>query len=64
MTQTIEITIDLAGHVTLQTRGFSGAACQAVSRALEQELGLRTADQLTSEYFQMVESESQQIRQD
>ena len=64
MTQTIEITIDPAGHITLLTKGFSGAACQAASRMHERELGLRTAEQLTSEYFQTVESEAQQIRQD
>jgi hypothetical protein len=64
MTQTIELTIDPAGHITLQTKGIMGTACQAVSRTLERELGLRTAERLTTEYFQTVESEAQQIRQD
>ena len=64
MTQTIEILVGPTGQVTLQTVGFSGSACQAASRALEQELGLRTAEQHTSEYFQTVDSEAQQIRQD
>jgi len=48
---TIEITISPQGEVRLETKGFSGATCQAASRAWEQALGIRQSEQLTSEYF-------------
>jgi len=53
MSQTIEIIVSPEGAVTVQTKGFAGASCRAASRDLEEALGVRTAEQLTSEFHQV-----------
>lgn len=50
--QTIEITVSPTGQTKIQTRGFTGAACQQASRFLEQALGQRLSQQLTAEFHQ------------
>ena len=60
--KTIEIIISPAGETRLQTRGFAGAECLQASRFLEQALGTRTAEQLTSEFHQSA-SEQQTERE-
>lgn len=52
MTRTIEILITPTGQTTVQTKGFSGAACQEASRFLEQALGQRTQETLTAEFHE------------
>jgi hypothetical protein len=49
--QIIEITISPAGATTIQTRGFAGSSCRQASEFLEQALGQRTGEQLTSEFY-------------
>ncbi len=48
--KTIEITVSPNGDTRIETRGFSGAACQDATRILEAALGTRTEERLTAEY--------------
>jgi Protein of unknown function (DUF2997) len=50
--KTIEITISPAGETKVETRGFSGGECREASRFVEQALGQRTAETLTTEFYQ------------
>lgn len=52
MTKTIEITISPEGKTRIETKGFAGAGCRDASRFIEQALGQRTGEQLTSEFHQ------------
>jgi len=60
MNQTIEIIISPQGETRVETKGFSGSACREASRFLEQALGQRQAEQLTSEFYAVSESQQQQ----
>ncbi len=46
----IEVTIGPKGETKIETKGFSGAACQDATRALEQALGNRRTERLTTEF--------------
>lgn len=48
MSQIIEITVSPQGQTTVQTKGFSGSSCREASKFLEEALGERTSEQLTS----------------
>ena len=48
----IEIIVTPEGKTTVQTLGFTGPSCRDASRLLEQALGQRTAEQLTTEFHQ------------
>jgi len=48
----IEVTIGVAGEVSVQTRGFAGSACRQASAFLEKALGQVTRDQATAEMYQ------------
>lgn len=39
MGQTIDIIVDRNGNVQIETSGFSGAECEAMTKALEDALG-------------------------
>ncbi len=60
MTRTIEIIITSEGKTTVQTLGFSGAACREASQFLEQALGQRIGEYLTAEFHQAQSAEQQQ----
>jgi hypothetical protein len=45
--KTIEITVSPTGETTVQTKGFTGSACQDASKFIEQALGERSGEQLT-----------------
>lgn len=62
MIRVIEILISPTGQTTVQTKGFSGAACQDASRFLEQALGQRAQETLTAEFHQNA-SEHQQLKE-
>lgn len=62
MNQTIEITVDAKGEVTVQTKGFTGSSCREASQFIEQALGRRTSEQLTAEFHQVL-PEAQTIKQ-
>ena len=52
MTSSIEVTISPTGQTTVQTKGFYGASCRDASQFLEDALGKRGCEQLTSEIHQ------------
>lgn len=54
----VEITVSPNGDIQLETRGFTGTACQQVTRALETALGLVKSDEPTPEFFQLSLEES------
>lgn len=58
MTRTIEILVGPSGEISVQTKGFAGAACRDASRFVEQALGQRMAETLTPEYHRQ-----EQLRQ-
>ena len=60
MKETIEIIVTSEGKTTVQTLGFTGPSCRDASRFLEQALGLRTAERLTTEFHQ---AETASLRQ-
>ena len=62
MTKIIEITVSPTGQSTVQTKGFAGSTCQQASKFIEQALGCRTGEQLTSEFYQV--AGTQQIAQE
>ena len=62
MPRIIEVVVSPTGEATVQTKGYAGADCLQASKALEQALGVPTADRKTDEYFNTV-SEQQTTRQ-
>jgi hypothetical protein len=60
--KTIEISIDPKGQSKVETRGFTGNECREASRFLEQALGQRTGETLTTEFYQDQAAE-QQLKQ-
>jgi len=50
--KSIEIIVTPDGKTTVQARGFTGSSCRDASRFLEQALGQRTAERLTTEFHQ------------
>ena len=48
----IEITVSPKGDTKIETKGFSGEACRDASRFVEQALGTRTSEALTTEFYQ------------
>ena len=55
----IEIVVSPQGETTVQTKGFTGGECRDASKFLEQALGQRTGERLTSE-FHATQSVTQQ----
>jgi Protein of unknown function (DUF2997) len=58
----IEITVDSKGQSKVETRGFTGGECREASRFIEQALGQRTDEKLTSEFYQG-QTTDQQLKQ-
>ena len=52
MSKTIEIVVTPTGQTQVQTRGFVGSECRQASQFIEQALGERTQEQLTTEFHQ------------
>jgi hypothetical protein len=61
-TETIEIIVSPTGQTHVETRGFSGSACQDASRFIEQALGQRTQETFTAEYHAS-QTAGQEVRQ-
>ena len=51
MTKVIEITVSPKGETRLETKGFTGRACQLASIFLELTLGKKQADRFTAEFY-------------
>jgi hypothetical protein len=49
---TIEILVSPKGETVVQTKGFAGSSCREASRFIEQALGSRASETLTSEFHQ------------
>ena len=60
--KTIEITVAPRGQIKVETRGFTGGECREASRFIEQALGQRIDEKLTTEFYQD-QSTDQQLRQ-
>ncbi len=60
--KTIEITVGPKGETRVETKGFTGGECREASRFVEQALGTRAAESLTSEYYQGHQA-GQELRQ-
>lgn len=58
----IEIIVSPTGQSRIETRGFAGSECRQASEFLEQALGRRTGEQLTSEFYQTM-SQSQPLQE-
>ena len=52
MSRIIEIIVTTKGETTVQTKGFTGTSCRDASKFLEEALGQRTSEQLTTEFHQ------------
>lgn len=50
MAKIIEVTVSPKGETSIHTKGFSGGECREASRHLEAALGIRTNEQMTSEF--------------
>jgi len=59
----IEITVAPDGRTRVETKGFRGNECQAASRLIEQALGRRAAEQLTSDFFAVNAANESQSRE-
>ena len=51
MSKLIEIIVSPDGKSRVETKGFSGGACREASKFVEQALGQRLVEQMTSEYY-------------
>jgi hypothetical protein len=49
--QIIEIVVAPSGETKVQTKGFTGSSCRQASEFLEQALGRRVREDLTSEFY-------------
>ena len=63
MSKTIEIIVRPDGSTSLETKGFAGSECRAASDFIEQVLGSRASEQLTSEFHQSVAGIQQTTQQ-
>ena len=50
----IEITVSPTGQTDVQTKGFAGGECREASRFVEEALGQKAEERLTSEFHQVV----------
>ena len=63
MSKIIEIIVSPQGETTVTTRGFTGSSCQEASKFIEQALGQRTGERLTTEFHQTDAVGAQQQQQ-
>ncbi|WP_165070028.1 DUF2997 domain-containing protein [Paludisphaera rhizosphaerae] len=64
MSRVVEIIVGPKGETTVRTKGFAGSGCREASRFVEEALGRRTAETLTSDYHRdaTIEAEQRQSR--
>ncbi len=58
--KTIEVIVTPDGTTRVETRGFAGSSCQDASRFLEQSLGTKHDERMTTEYYQALVNRAQQ----
>ena len=59
----IEVVISAKGETTVQTTGYAGPECLEASKWLETAIGTVTAERKTSEFFQLSQSQQQEVRE-
>ena len=52
MKRMIEVIVSPTGETNVETKGFAGSSCRDASRFVEEALGKRIGEQLTSEFHQ------------
>ena len=64
MSKQIRITVpfDHSKGVTVETEGFSGPACQAATKAIEEALGTTSHDETTEEFMKPLDQEDHQLQ--
>ena len=62
MMKTIEITVSPKGDTRVETKGFAGGECREASQFVEQALGKREQERMTSDFYvsQSVQQENRQ----
>ncbi len=60
--RTIEIIVSPTGETQVTAKGFSGNSCRQASAFLEEALGTKTSERLTSEFFAQTQQE-QRLRE-
>ncbi len=60
MKPTIKIIVSTTGETRIETTGFTGPQCRDATRALEQALGTKSSEQLTSEFYQVAKTQTNQ----
>ncbi|MGO9112089.1 MAG: DUF2997 domain-containing protein [Thermoguttaceae bacterium] len=60
MSKIIEIVVSPKGETTVTTRGFAGSSCRDASKFIEEALGQRTSETLTTEFHQTQSVDLQQ----
>jgi hypothetical protein len=48
----IEVIVSPTGETKVETRGFTGPSCRQASAFLEQALGTKASERLTSDFYQ------------
>ena len=51
MSKIIEIIVSPKGETRVETKGFAGAECREASEFVEQALGKREQERMTSEFY-------------
>ncbi len=59
--QKITLTFD-GRNVTIKTEGFGGASCKQATADLEKDLGIKTKDSNTPEFYQATQATVKQSR--
>jgi len=49
--QIIEVIVSPQGETRVESKGFTGNACQRASQFLERALGARSTEKLTAEFY-------------
>lgn len=64
MAKTITIEIDLNGKVSIDAEGFTGSACQELTKELEERIGQVDDVNLKPEHFDLLDPEQISIGDD
>jgi hypothetical protein len=58
----INVPLDHSKGVTVETEGFSGPACQAATKAIEEALGTTSHDETTEEFMKPLDQDDHQLQ--
>ncbi len=60
MKPTIRVIVSPAGETRIETAGFTGESCREATKRLEQALGTKSSERLTSEFYQAAKNQTEQ----